>query len=241
MFGVPKSIPQSTSAVQPRVEIRPLLRQVYMWMTLGLLVTTGVSVAVYNVPAVQALLYNPVILFGSLIGELVLVFALGLAIRKLSAGAATAMFFAYAALNGFTLSLIFMAYDLGSIAAAFGTTVVLFFVMTMIGMTTSIDLSKYRTYFLFAVIGLVIAMVVNMFIGSGPLDYIISCAGVLIFTALTAYDTQKLQRMAADPNIEGQEASLLTKLSILGALALYLDFINLFLFLLRLFGGGSRR
>ena len=94
MFGVPKSIPQSTSAAQPRVEIRPLLRQVYMWMTLGLLVTTGVSVAVYNIPSVQALLFNPVILFGSIIGELVLVFALSLAIRKLSAGAATAMFFA---------------------------------------------------------------------------------------------------------------------------------------------------
>jgi FtsH-binding integral membrane protein len=133
--------------------------------------------------------------------------------------------------------MIFLAYNLGSIVLAFGTTVILFFVMTMIAMTTSIDLSKYRSYFMMAVIGLLIAMVVNMFANSGPLDYIISCAGVLIFTALTAYDTQKLHRMAADPQIQGEGAALLTKISVLGALTLYLDFINLFLFILRLLGG----
>ncbi|MBZ0302431.1 MAG: Bax inhibitor-1/YccA family protein [Anaerolineae bacterium] len=235
MFGVPQSVPQS--AVQPRVEVRPLLKQIYMWMTLGLLVTTGVSVAVYNIPAVLQVVMNPAVFMVAIIGELALVFGLSLAIRKLSAGVAIAMFFVYAALNGFTLSLIFLGYELGSIAAAFGTTVVLFFVMTMIGLTTNIDLQKYRTYFLMAIIGLVIAMVINMFIGSGPLDYLISFAGVIIFTALTAYDTQKFYRMAADPTIQGEEASLLTKLSIIGALTLYLDFINLFLFLLRLFGG----
>jgi hypothetical protein len=194
-------------------------------------------VAVYNVPALLQLALNPAIFIVAIIAELALVFALSLAIRRLSAGAATAMFFVYAGLNGFTLSLIFLGYQLGTISIAFGTTVVLFFVMTMIGLTTNIDLSKYRTYFMMALIGLIIAMVVNMFLGSGPLDYIISFAGVVIFTALTAYDTQKLYRLSADPSIQGEEATLLTKLSILGALTLYLDFINLFLFLLRLFGG----
>jgi FtsH-binding integral membrane protein len=232
------SIPQT--AVQPRVEIRPLMRQVYMWMTLGLLTTTGVSVAVSSIPALQALVLNPVVLIVAIIAQLGLVIGLNLAMQRLSTGAATAMFFVYAGLMGFTLSVIFLAYSLGSITMAFGTTVILFFVMTMIGMTTNIDLSKYSTYLMMGVIGLVIAMVVNMFLNSGPLEYIISFAGVVIFTALTAYDTQKLHRMAADPAIQGEDGALLTKLSILGALTLYLDFINLFLFLLRLFGGGGR-
>jgi FtsH-binding integral membrane protein len=232
MFDFSQSVPQS--AVQPRVEIRPLMRQVYMWMTLGLLLTTGVSVAVYNVPALLALALNPAIFIGAIIAELALVFALSLLFNRLSTTAATSMFFVYSALNGFTLSIIFLAYDLGSIALAFGTTVILFFVMTMIGLTTNIDLSKYSTYFMMALIGLVIAMVLNMFLGSGPLDFIISCAGVVIFTALTAYDTQKLHRMAADPEIQGEGAALLTKISVLGALRLYQDFINLFLFILRI-------
>jgi hypothetical protein len=235
MFDTSRSIPQSMA--QPRVEIRPFMRQVYMWMTLGLLLTTGVSVAVYNIPSLLALVLNPVVLIGAIIAELALVFALSLAFNRLSTGAATAMFFAYAALNGFTLSIIFLAYELGSITLAFGTTVILFFVMTMIGLTTNIDLSKFGSFLMMALIGLVIAMVVNMFLASGPLDFIISCVGVVIFTALTAYDTQKLYRMAADPAIEGEGAALMTKLSVLGALRLYLDFINLFLFILRILGG----
>jgi FtsH-binding integral membrane protein len=235
MFDLSRSVPES--AVQPRVEIRPLMRQVYMWMTLGLLLTTGVSVATYHTPALLALALNPAVLIGAIIAQLALVFALSLLFNRLSTGAATAMFFVYAGLNGFTLSIIFLAYELGSITLAFGTTVLLFFVMTMIGLTTNIDLSKFGSFLMMAVIGLVIAMVVNIFLASGPLDFLISCAGVVIFTALTAYDTQKLYRMAADPEITGQGDALVTKLSVLGALRLYLDFINLFLFILRLMGG----
>ena len=235
MFNTSQSIPQS--AVQPRVEVRPLMRQVYMWMALGLLVTTGASILTLSVPALLRLALNPLVLIGAIIGELVLVIALSRAIMRMSTQMAIGGFVVYAALNGFTLSMIFLAYNLGSIALAFGTTVILFGVMTMIAMTTSIDLSKYGSYLMMAVIGLVIAMVVNMFANSGPLDYIISCAGVLIFTALTAYDTQKLHRLAADPQIQAEGAALLTKISVLGALTLYLDFINLFLFILRLVGG----
>lgn len=229
----------SQGIAQPRVEIRPLLRQVYMWMGLGLLVTATVSLLVVNIPSLLQLIFNPVIFYGAIIGELVLVIALGARIQKMSAGMATGMFMVYAGVNGFTLSIIFIAYELGSIALAFGTTAILFGVMSVIGMTTKVDLQKYSTYFMMGLIGLVIAMVLNMFLGSGPLDFIISVAGVLIFTALTAYDTQKLHQMAADPNITGQGEALLTKLSILGALRLYLDFINMFLFLLRLFGRRS--
>jgi FtsH-binding integral membrane protein len=111
--------------------------------------------------------------------------------------------------------------------------------MTMVAYTTKIDLTKYGSYFMMALIGLVIAMVLNMFIGSGPLDYIISAVGVLLFTALIAYDTQKLHKMAQNPELHGNAdgATLMTKVSIIGALRLYLDFVNLFLFLLRIFGG----
>ena len=222
---------------QPRVEIRPLLRQVYRWMALGLLLTATVSLLVVNIPALTQLVLNPIVFFGAIIGELVLVIALSARIQKMSATTATTMFMVYAGVNGFTLSIIFFAYELGSIGLAFGTAAILFGVMSVIGMTTNIDLQKYSSYFMMAVIGLVIAMVLNIFLASGPLDFIISAAGVLIFTALTAYDTQKLYRMAADPEITGQGEALLSKLSIMGALRLYLDFINLFLFLLRLMGG----
>ena len=109
--------------------------------------------------------------------------------------------------------------------------------MTLVGLTTKTDLSKYSTYFTMGLIGLFIAMIVNMFLGSGPLDYVISIFGVLLFTALTAYDTQRIAQMASNPKMQVSSEDTL-KFSIMGALTLYLDFINLFLFLLRLFGGG---
>lgn len=222
-----------------RVEIRPLMRQVYLWMTTGLLVTAAVSIGVATTPAIQEFAYNPAVLIGAIIAEFALVIALMWGLRRMSPGVAITMFFVYAALNGLTLSLIFFAYSLGSISAAFFTTAGLFGAMTVVGFTTKVDLSKYSSYFMMGLIGLVIAMVVNMFIGSGPLDLLISIVGVVLFTALTAYDTQKIKNMAADPTIEA-DGSLAMKLSIMGALTLYLDFINLFLFLVRLFGGGSR-
>lgn len=222
-----------------RVELRPLMRQVYLWMTTGLLVTAAVSIGVATSPAIQEVAYNPPVLIGAIIAELALVIALSWGLRRMSPGVAIAMFFVYAALNGLTLSLIFFAYSLGSISAAFFTTAGLFGAMTVVGFTTQVDLSKYSSYFMMGLIGLVIAMVVNIFLGSGPLDFVISLVGVVLFTALTAYDTQKIKNMAADPTIEA-DGSLSMKLSIMGALTLYLDFINLFLFLVRLFGGGSR-
>ncbi len=218
-----------------RVEVRPLLRMVYMWMTLGLLATTGIAITVASSPALLQLATNPIILFGSIIGQLILVVALSAGVRRMSQNLATVLFFVYAGLNGLVFSLLFYVYDLGSIGLAFLTAAGLFGAMTVVGFTTKMDLTRFGSYLLMGLIGLVIAMVVNMFLGSGPLDFLISIVGVLLFTALTAYDTQKIKLMAADPTLEA-DGSLTAKLSILGALTLYLDFINLFLFLLRLFG-----
>ncbi len=219
----------------PRVEIQPLMRMVYLWMTTGLLVTTAIAVTVSSTPSLLQLALNPAVLIGAIIGELVLVLAIGFGLRRMSPAMAIGLFLVYSAVNGFTLSMIFIAYDIGTIGAAFFTAAALFAAMTVVGFTTQIDLTQYRSYFLIGLIGLVIAMVVNMFLQSSGFDFIISIFGVLLFTALTAYDTQKIKRLASDPEIEA-DGSLMAKLSILGALALYLDFVNLFLFLLRLFG-----
>lgn len=224
-------------ATAPRVEIRPLMRQVYMWMALGLLVTASVSMIVTTIPAVQALVLNPVVLIVAIIGQLGLVLGLGAAFNRLSANAAAIMFMVYSGLTGFTLSLLLMFYDGTSIAAAFGTAAILFGTMTVIGLTTERDLTSMGTYLMMGVIGLIIASVLNIFLQSSAMVFIISLAGVVIFTGLTAYDTQKIKMMAMDPNIEAGGAELMTKLSIMGALSLYLDFILLFQYLLMLFGG----
>ena len=218
-----------------RVEVRPLMRMVYLWMTLGLVVSAFVAIAVSSSPSLFRLAYNPAVLFGAIIGELVLVIALSAAMRRLSPAAASAMFIIYAVLNGFTLSIIFAVYSLGTIGLAFVSASGTFAAMTVLGYTTELDLSQYRSYFIMALVGLIVASLVNILLNSSMLELVISMAGVVIFTVLTAYDTQKIKRLASDPAIT-EDGSLLIKVSILGALALYLDFVNLFLFLLRLFG-----
>jgi hypothetical protein len=216
-------------------DVRPLMRLVYVWMTLGLLLTTVVSIFVASNESVLALALNRGIFFGAVIGELVLVVALGAAFRRLSFSVAAVMFFAYAALNGFTLSLIFFVYDLGAISKAFLSATAAFGVMTVVGYTTDVDLQRYRTYFMMGLIGLLVALVINIFLQSSGFDILISMFGVVLFTALTAYDTQKIKLIASNPEINA-DGNLVMKLSIYGALNLYLDFINLFIFLLRLFG-----
>lgn len=218
-----------------RVEVRPLMRMVYMWMTFGLLISGVVAVYVSQSSIINTLIESPGLLFGAIIGELVLVMALSFAIRRLSPTVAAIMFIVYALLNGLTLSLIFIVYDIGAINLAFFSAAGTFAAMTVLGYTTELDLSQYRTYFIMALVGLLVAMVINIFLRSSGLELIISMAGVVIFTALTAYDTQKIKRWAADPAFN-EDGSLLMKISIIGALTLYLDFVNLFLFLLRLFG-----
>lgn len=218
-----------------RVGIQSLMRLVYVWMTMGLLVTAGVAMWTASQPKLVESAVEGGWFFIAIIAELVLVIALSWGIRRFSPGVAIAMFFIYAAVNGFTLSLIFLVYNIGTIQLAFVSTAATFAVMSVVGYTTQLDLSQYRTYFIMALIGLVVAMLVNMFLQSNGLDLIISLIGVVLFTALTAYDTQKIKRLAADPTVQ-EDGSLMLKLSIMGSLNLYLDFINLFLFILRLMG-----
>ncbi len=229
-------------------EARPLLRWVYVWMALGLLVTTAVSFFTYSrlgagldlVNATSrelavrlAPLQGPMIV--ALIAEIGLVIGLSWLMKRISPTVAAAMFLAYAALNGFTLTLVLINYTLSSVAGAFLTTTAMFGVMSVIGFTTSIDLTQYRSYFMIGLIGLLIAMVVNIFVNSGPLGLIISLFGVVLFLALTAWDTQRIKNMAADPAVQA-DPTMAAKLSIFGALMLYLDFVNLFLFIIRIMG-----
>jgi len=220
----------------PRVAIRPLLRNVYLWMTAGLGLTAVVAYLCANSQALLNLWDSPWIAFGALIGQLILVVVLSTQIMRLAPATATLIFLAYAALTGFSLTGIVLYYDVGTLTIAFATAASLFGVMTIVGAFTKLDLTKMGTYLIIGLIGLLIAMLINIFIGSDTFDIVISIIGVLIFTGLTAADTQKIVRMSADPRLEGDGGVLLARMSIIGALMLYLDFLNLFLFLLRIFG-----
>ena len=229
-----KNVAQAQLYAVPRVEVRPLLRNVYLWMTLGLLITAGVAllIAAYA----PHLLQNALLVWGAFIVLLILVLTLSAAIWRLSYAVAALIFIVYAALTGFILSGIVLYYSMGTLTQAFLSTAALFAVMSIVGITTKVDLSKLGTYLIIGLFGIIIAIFINFFLRSNTFDFIISIIGVIIFTGLTAYDTQKIARLAADPRIEGEGSQLAGKLSILGALTLYLDFLNLFLFLLRIFG-----
>jgi FtsH-binding integral membrane protein len=201
-------------------------------MFVGLLITSVIAI---TTPVETVFLTNPGLLWIALIGELVLVFVLSLAINRLSPTVASVMFVVYAALNGFTLSLLVWSYTSASVVGAFVATAGIFAVLSVFAFTTTIDLLQFRTYFFVALIGLVIAMVVNLFLRSDGFTMLISIAGVLIFTGLAAYDTQKLKYLAASPEFQ-TDGSAVSKYSIIAALQLYLDFINIFIFLLRIFG-----
>jgi uncharacterized protein len=215
-----------------------VLRRVYVWMTLGLFITAGVASFVSASPLFQILTGQPLIFFGLLMVELALVMGLTWGINHISTATATFLFLIYAALNGLTLSVLFVVYTLGSVASTFLASAALFGVMSIIGYTTRINLAKMGTYLLMGLIGLVIAMIVNIFWTSSTLGWIITFAGILLFLGLTMFDTQRIKRMTATALKQGDE-NIETHLGILGALSLYLDFVNLFLFLLRL--GGRRR
>jgi len=214
------------------VDLQSIMRQVYVWMGFGMLVTAGMAYFTVSTPLLK-LASNPIILLVAVLAEFGLVMGISLGFNRISSSTATLLFLAYAALNGFTLSMVLLAFTLGSVLAAFVSTAALFGAMSVLGYTTKVDLSKMGTFLMMGVIGILIASVVNMFISSGPLDFLISAAGVLIFTGLTAYDTQRIGRMAAQ---RGMDAEAAAKFGIFGALKLYLDFINMFLFMLRLFG-----
>lgn len=211
-----------------------LMRKTYMWMAMALVITglTAYEVAT-NAAITQFLLMNHQIMWVLLLAELGLVIGLTAAIRKISLPVATLMFVAYAILNGVTLSSLFYVYTMGSLASVFLITAGTFGAMSLVGFFTKSDLSSMGRILFMALIGLVIASVVNMFANIQGLERLLSYVGVLIFVGLTAYDTQKIKQMY----LMAPDASEATqKYAVLGALTLYLDFINLFLYLLRIFG-----
>jgi len=224
---------EDLSSPQAGVNLQPVMRQVYTWMLLGTLVTAFMAYFTVSTPLIT-LAANRFILFGAMLAEFGLVMGISWGFSRISSGTAMALFILYAALNGFTLSIVLLVFTGASIVAAFVSTSALFGAMTILGYTTKVDLTKMGTFLMMGVFGLLIAMVVNMFINSGPMDTLISMAGVLIFTGLTAYDTQRIGRMANRMGDQSSEA--IAKVAIMGALKLYLDFINMFLFVLRLFG-----
>jgi len=218
------------------LSVPALMRKVYVWMTLALVITGLTSYGVATSPGILQMIFsNQIVFWGLIIAEFALVFGLSGAIHRLSITTATLMFVLYSVINGATLSCIFLLYTMSSIASVFFITAATFGVMSLIGIVTKTDLSGMGKLLFMALIGLIIATVVNIFMKSSGMAMIINYAGVLIFVGLTAYDTQKIKNMLyqAPSDESGQ------KLALLGALSLYLDFINLFIYLLRILG--SRR
>jgi FtsH-binding integral membrane protein len=199
-------------------------------MGAGLAITAFMALATLSSPmAIKAITGNKLLFYGLVIGELVLVFTLSGAINRLSTSVATMLFIAYSGLNGVTLSIVALVYTANSIASTFVITAGMFGAMSVYGYLTKRDLTSFGSFLFMGLIGVVIASIVNIFVGSSSVSWIISSIGVLVFTGLTAYDTWKIKEMAAF-GAEGR------KPAILGALTLYLDFINLFLMLLRFTG-----
>lgn len=212
-----------------------LMRKVYLWMTMALVITGVTSYGVASSPGLmQAILTNNALLWVLIIAEFGLVFAISAAINKLSLTTATLLFVLYSVINGATLSVIFLVYTMESIASVFFITAGTFGVMAFIGYTTKKDLTSLGKMLFMALIGLIIATLVNVFfIQSSGFSLIVSYVGVLIFVGLTVYDSQKIKQMLLQAPDAGESAQ---KLALLGALTLYLDFINLFIYLLRIFG-----
>jgi uncharacterized protein len=221
---------------QVKVLINDFIRSVYNWMAIGLALTGVIAFYVAHNPAMLRIIYgNPVSIIILVAAELGLVFYLAARIQRIEASTATALFILYAALNGVTLSFIFLAYSGTSIASTFFICAATFVACSVYGMTTKRDLTSVGSFMMMGLIGIIIASLVNIFIHSSAMAIIISYIGVFVFVGLTAYDTQKLKHMALTQPA-GLEAGVLRKGAILGALSLYLDFINLFLMLLRILG-----
>ncbi len=219
-----------------RAEItNAFMRGVYLWMTIGLAVTAFFAYATLGTETLFRLVFSSqYVFFGLIIAELVIVFTLSAAVHKLSSFAATSLFILYSVLNGITLSAVLLVYTSQSVFTAFLTTAGMFGAMSLYGLVTKRDLTGMGSFMMMGLFGLIIAMVVNMFLGSGTLDLAISVLGVIIFLGLTAYDTQALRNMGESAPMD--DALAIRRGTIIGALKLYLDFINIFLMLLRLFG-----
>ena len=212
--------------------VSQVMRKVFTKMFLAMVITAISAFVVLSSPALlTAIFSNSLIYWGLLIAEIVMVIALSATINKLSKTGASVLFYVYSILNGVTLSCIALVYTASSIGLTFAITAGVFAVMAIYGYVTKNDLTKFGSYLTMALFGLIICIVVNLFMQSSKMEWIISFAGVVIFIGLTAWDVQKIKRMATMTDYNNAD-----KLATIGALSLYLDFINLFLYLLRFFG-----
>ena len=239
------------------LDLSAVMRQVYIWMAFGLLVAFGIAYVVGN-SAVQALnaytgvrvdpasispLFNPVVMIGSLIAYFVLAFALQPIVMRARPMIGALCYLLFTALFGFMISTIFLRFEAGTIAAAFIATAGMFGAMSIFGYTTKIDLSQFRNILFMALVGLIIASVVNVLFfrgGNSLLYWLFNYAGVVIFVGLTAYDTQWIKNYAGRASMSG-DADMGQRVALVGAFHLFLDFVNLFLFLLNILGGGRRQ
>ena len=223
---------------QTQIRVNEFIRSVYNWMAIGLSLTGFVAYYVSNSEFLSRLIFgNQLIFFGLIISELVLVFSLAARVNKMQASTATGMFILYAALNGATLAAIFLIYTRSSITSTFFICAATFVACSIYGMTTKRDLTSLGGFMTMGLIGIIIASVVNLLIRNSGMSLIISYIGVVVFVGLTAYDTQKLKTMALSRPAD-IDAGTVRIGAIIGALTLYLDFVNLFLMLLRILGAG---
>jgi FtsH-binding integral membrane protein len=228
--GLPSQV-----GVRPDVRLSVgFLSQAFAWMFAGLLLTAGIASVVQSSPRLLEMARS--LFLPAIVVELVVVFGITLAINRINALLALTLFFAYAALNGLTIGLIVSAYTTASVAAAFVSAAGMFGAAAVYGAVTKRSLATMGGYLTMALFGLIIAMLVNLFLGSPLINYAISVVGVIVFVGLTAWDTQRI----ANGDLAVATRSM-EKGAVIGALILYLDFINLFLMLLRLFGGSGRR
>lgn len=224
-----------SGAVDTDVRVREFIRSVYAWMFGGLAITTAAALWVLYSPAMQQLvLANRMVFFGLLIAEFALAMWVQVRITRMSAATAASAFLIYSLLNGLTLSVIFFVYTTAAIYQAFLSAALMFAGMSVYGYMTKRSLTSMGSFLIMGFWGIFIGFLVNMWLRSSALGFILSIIGVIVFLGLTAYYTQQLKTMATSPQYREH-------LSILGALVLYISFINLFLMLLRLFGGGDRR
>jgi FtsH-binding integral membrane protein len=223
---------------QVQVRVNSFVRSVYNWMAIGLGITGVVAYGVANSPGVTEIIFgSQLIFFGLIIAQLAMVYMISARIQRMQASTATMLFILYSALNGATLSSIFLVYAQSAITSTFFICAATFTACSVYGWTTRRDLTTMGGFLTMGLIGIVIASVVNMFIQSSAVSTIVSYIGVLVFVGLTAYDTQDIKNMALSQPGD-IDAGAVRKGAILGALKLYLDFINLFLMLLRIFGSG---
>jgi FtsH-binding integral membrane protein len=225
------------------ISVPDVMRQVYAWLAAGLAVGFGISYIVgHNLTFLSAIYGNPVIPIVLMVAWIGAAFGFYPIVQRASPAAGAALYLAFAAIFGLMISAIWIEYGTGTIASAFVTTAAMFGAMSVVGYATKMDLSKLGSILFMALIGLIIASIVNLFLHSSALYWFVSYAGVVIFAGLTAWDTQWIRKsaVAAISAGAGQQSVTVSRVALVGAFRLFLDFINLFLFLLRILGGGRR-